>query len=181
MNNEFKKILLTEEQLQNRVREIAKLIDQNHGQEELVILGLLKGSYVFTADVVRHINNTNLTVEFIVVSSYHNDKSDEVKIVLDLKKSVKDKNIIILEDIVDTGKTLSAIKKMLLSRGAKKVEIATMCSKKAHREIQVDLDYPTFEIPDEFAVGYGLDYNEYYRQLPYVAALSDEAIEAKRK
>ena len=181
MNKDFKEILLTEEQLKTRVKEIAQAIDERHGNEELVILGLLKGSYVFTADVVRYIKNPNLTVEFIVVSSYHNDRSDEVKIVLDLKKTVKGKNIIILEDIVDTGKTLSAIKKMLLSRGANKVEIATMCSKPSRREIQVDLDYPTFEIPDEFAVGYGLDYNEYYRQLPFVAALTPEAIEKKRK
>ena len=177
-NKWFKKILLTEEQLASKAKEIGKLITKKHGDQEVMLVGLLKGSYVFCADVARNIDNPNISMEFIVASSYHGSTSSaDVKILLDLKTSVHNKIIILLEDIVDTGNTLNAVKHMLLNRGAKTVEIAAMCTKPARRTVDVQIDYPTYEIPNEFVVGYGLDYNEHYRHLPYVAALTEEAIE----
>lgn len=175
MNKDLKQILITEEQLKERAKEIGQLIDQRFGNEEVILVGLLKGSYVFISDVARNIKNPNIYVEFLVASSYKNGVSTkEVKIILDLKKPIAGKNVVIIEDIIDTGRTLSVIKHLFMSRGAKKVEIATMCTKPSRREVHVDIDYPSFEIPNEIVVGYGLDYNEHYRHLPFVAIISDE-------
>lgn len=175
MNKDLKEILITEKQIQDRVKEIGNLIDQRYQEEEIILVGLLKGSYVFVADVARSIKNPNVFIEFLVASSYKNGSSTgEVRIVLDLKKPIEGKNVIILEDIIDTGRTLSKIKEHFLSRGAKKVEIAALCHKPSKREIHVDFDYPCFEIPGDIVVGYGLDVNEHYRQLPYVASITDE-------
>lgn len=175
MNKDFKEILITEEQIKNQVKQIGEMIDAKYGNEEVVIVGLLKGSYVFTADVARAIKNPNVFVEFIVASSYKNgDSTGEVRIVLDTKRPVYGKHVIIVEDIIDTGRTLAKVKQMFVNRGAKTVEIATMCTKPARRVVHVTIDYPTFEIPDEIVVGYGLDYNEHYRHLPYVAAITEE-------
>lgn len=178
MNKDFKEILITQEELKKRAKEIANAIDKKYGNKEIIIVGLLKGSYVFVADVVREIKNPNVNVEFLVASSYKNGTSTkEVKIVLDLKKPIEGKSVIILEDIIDTGRTLSKIKKLFISREAHSVEIAAMCTKPSRREVYVELDYPSFEIPNEIIVGYGLDYNERYRHLPYVASLNEKALE----
>lgn len=175
MNKDFKAILITEEQIKQQVKTIGEMIDSKYGQEEVVIIGLLKGSYVYTADVARAIKNPNVFVEFIVASSYHNGESTgEVRIVLDTKRSIAGKHVVLVEDIVDTGRTLAKVKQMFINRGAKTVEIAAMCTKPSRRVVAVNIDYPTFEIPDEIVVGYGLDYNEYYRHLPYVAAITEE-------
>lgn len=175
-NEDLKQIIITEEQLKVRAKEIGALIDKKYAGKEITLVGLLKGSYVFTADVARAITNPNTKVEFMVVSSYKNGESIGVVTVnLDLKESPRGKNIIIIEDIIDTGRTLSKIKQLFLDRGANSVEIAAMCTKPSRREVHVDIDYPTFEIPNEIVVGYGLDYNEMYRHLPYVAAISEKA------
>lgn len=182
MNKDLKDIIITEAQLKERAIEIGKLIDAKYAGKEITLVGLLKGSYVFTADVARAITNPNTKVEFMVVSSYKNGESVGVVTVnLDLKESPKGKNIIIVEDIIDTGRTLAKIKQLFLERGANSVEIATMCTKPSRREVHVDIDYPTFEIPNEIVVGYGLDYNEMYRQLPYVASITQEAFEKYKK
>ncbi len=181
-NKDLKQIIITEEQLKIRAKEIGALIDKKYEGKEITLVGLLKGSYVFTADVARAISNPNTKVEFMVVSSYKNGASvGVVTINLDLKESPKGKNIIIIEDIVDSGRTLAKIKQMFIERGANSVEIAAMCTKPSRREEHVDLDYPTFEIPNEIVVGYGLDYNEMYRHLPYVAAISEKALGKYKK
>ncbi|CAM9138667.1 hypoxanthine phosphoribosyltransferase [Mycoplasma marinum] len=174
----FKEVLITEEKLKTRALEIGKLIDEKYGEEPIMIIGLLKGAYVFTSDVARSVKNPNLEVEFMVAKSYSNGSSTgEVQIILDLKKEVKNKNVILVEDIVDTGRTLSKVKDLMLFRGAKKVEIAVMCTKPSRREISVEIDYPSFVIPNEIVVGYGLDYNEKFRHLPYVASITKETFE----
>lgn len=182
MNKDFEEILFTEKQLKERTIEIGKLIDKKYGNKEIVVLGLLKGAYVFTADVARAIKNPNVTVEFMVVSSYKNGKSlGALDIKLDVKHPIKNKDVIIVEDIVDTGITLSTIKKLLLGKGARTVEIAAMCTKPSRREAYVQIDYPSFVIANKIVVGYGLDYNGKYRHLPYVATLTQEAFDKYKK
>ncbi|MCP4336961.1 MAG: hypoxanthine phosphoribosyltransferase [Mycoplasma sp.] len=182
MNTDIKEIIITEEQIKERVLEIAKKIDENYKEEPIVLLGLLKGSFSFLSDLSKKIKNPNVEIEFIVVKSYLNGKStNNINIVLDLKKDIKDKNIILIEDIVDTGRTLSTVKKIMQERSGKKVEIVSLCSKTSQRVMAVEIDYPTFEIPNEIVVGCGLDYNEKYRHLPYVASLTKEALDKYKK
>ena len=182
MNSNFKKILFTEAELQARVSEIGALIDKKYGEEEIVLIGLLKGAYVFTADLARNIKNPNVTVEFMVVSSYKNGESvGEIDIKLDLKQPIKGKKVIIVEDIIDTGRTLNIIRQLMIDKGAESVEIATMCTKPSRREVKVKIDYPSFVIPNEIVVGYGLDYNAKFRHLPYIAIITDETFEKYKK
>ena len=182
MNKDFKEILFTEKQLNDRVNEIGQLIDKKYGEEEIVLIGLLKGAYVFTADVARAIKNPNVVVEFMVVSSYKNGESvGEIDVKLDLKMPINGKKVIIVEDIIDTGRTLNKIRQLILDKGAASVEIATMCTKPSRREVHVEIDYPSFVIPNEIIVGYGLDYNGMYRHLPLIAIINDEAIEKYKK
>lgn len=183
MNNaDLKEIIITEDKIKELAKTVGEMIDKNFPSEELMLIGLLKGSYVFTADVARHIKNPNVKIEFMVISSYKNGESvGVVRVNLDVKESVKDKNIIIIEDIVDTGRTLAKVKEMLLLRGAKTVQIAAMCTKPSRRLVHVEIDYPSIEIPNEIVVGYGLDYNEMYRHLPYVASITNTAFEKYKK
>ncbi len=179
MEQYFKKdVIISKKQLEERVALIGKMIDDKYGEDQIVLVGLLKGAYVFTSDVGRAIKNPNVDVEFLVASSYKNGESTgEVKIELDLKRPLKGRRVIIIEDIADTGRTLNIIKKLFQRRGAASVEICAMCTKPARRVAEVQIDYPTFEIPDEIVVGYGLDYNEKFRHLPYVAAITEETYE----
>ena len=182
MNKNFKNIIATKEDIHNMCVKIAAEIDERHNGKEVVLVGLLKGAYVFTSDLAREIKNENLFVEFMVAKSYQNGESTgTVKIILDLKKDVVGKTVIIVEDITDTGRTLSKIKELLLFKGAAKVEIASLFSKPIKRIEKVHIDYPFIEVGDDIIVGYGLDYNEYFRTLPYVATLSDYGIEKYKK
>ena len=182
MNKNFKSIIASKEDIHNKCVEIAALIDAKHTDKDVVLVGLLKGAYVFTSDLAREIKNENLFVEFMVAKSYSNGESTgTVKVVLDLKKDIKGKTVIIVEDIVDTGRTLSKIKELLLFKGAAEVEIASLFSKPIKRIEQVHIDYPFIEVGDDIIVGYGLDYNEYFRTLPYVAALSEHGIAKYKK
>ena len=182
MNKDFEKIIFTEKELQQHAQKIGNLIDDKYKEEDIVLIGLLKGAYVFTADIARTLKNPNVIVEFMVVSSYVDGKStNELNVILDVKHPIKGKNVIVTEDIIDTGFTLSTIKKLLLDKGAKSVEIVAMFTKPSGRKIHVDIDYPSLIIPPKFVVGYGLDYNGTYRHLPYVASLTKEAIEKYKK
>lgn len=163
--------LLTEEQLKNRVMELGAQItkDYENVEEDLIILCLLRGSLIFTADLCREIK-LPLKMDFMGVSSYGDGavSTREVKIVKDLDETIKNKHVIIVEDIIDTGRTLKKIKEVLESRGPKSVKICTLLDKPSRREVEVDVDYAGFEIPDKFVVGYGLDYAQNYRALPYI-------------
>lgn len=182
MDKNLKSVIITESEIKNLVKSIGEKIDAKFGNEEVVIVGLLKGSFVFTADVARSIKNPNVFVEFIIANSYLNGESTgEVRIVLDTKRPIAGKHVILVEDIVDTGRTLSKVKQMFEARGAKTVEVCAMCTKPSRRVVHVDIDYPSIEIPDEIVVGYGLDYNEHYRHLPYVAAITEEFFKSKLK
>ena len=176
MNKDIEKILYTEEQLQEVAKRVAAQIDADYEGEEIVFVGLLKGSVQFMADLLKHIQ-TKCKVDFMCVSSYGKGtkSSGRVNIIKDLSEPIDDKNVIIVEDIIDSGHTLSFITKYFSAKNAKSVRICTLLDKPHRREVEIDVDYVGIDsVPDEFVVGYGLDYQEYYRNLPYIGVLKPE-------
>ncbi|MBQ0098755.1 MAG: hypoxanthine phosphoribosyltransferase [Oscillospiraceae bacterium] len=172
MHNDVEKILLSEEELQEAVVRIAKQIDEDYKGKEIVLVGLLKGSVVFMADLLKHIT-TPCRIDFMCVSSYgaSTKSSGRVNILKDLSQPITDADVIIVEDIIDSGNTMAFIKQYFAAKNANSVKICTMLSKPSRRETEVDLDYVGYEVPDEFVVGYGLDYAEHYRNLSYIGVL----------
>ena len=175
MNNPIKKVLLSEEEIDKRVRELAKEISEDYRGKDLLVVGILKGAVVFLSDLVKRLEFP-VKIDFMAVSSYGKSSisTGEVWILKDLDYSVDRKDILIVEDIIDTGLTLNYLKDILSKRGAKSVKVCTLLDKVDRRTVGVDIDYVGFEIPDEFVVGYGLDYNEQYRNYPFVGALKEE-------
>lgn len=163
------KILIEEEKIQEKIREIAKKIENDYKQEEITLICILKGSTFFTVDLAKRINK-KVKLEFIQVSSYGSSTvgSDNIQLKLDLKESIEGKDVIIVEDIIDTGRTLSYLIEHLKGRNPKSLKLCTLLDKPERRLYDVNVDYVGFEIPDKFVVGYGLDYNEMYRNLPYI-------------
>ena len=173
MINEVQEILINESEIQEKVKYLAEQINKDYAGKDIVLMIILKGSVVFSADLMRYLN-INVSLDFMQVSSYGSSSvSGELKILKDGQIDVNGKNVIIAEDIIDSGNTLSALVKLLKKRGAN-VEICTLLSKPARRETQVDVKYEGFEIPDEFVVGYGMDYDERFRNLPYIGILKRE-------
>ena len=182
MNNDIAKVLISEEQLNKRVREMAAEITRDYAGKNPTMICILKGAVMFYSDLLRNIP-IPLTMDFMAVSSYGNKtkSSGEVEIRKDLSTSIEGKHVIIVEDIVDSGFTLSYLTRMLSSRGAASVKLCTLLDKPARRAPGITLksDYSGFVVGDEFVVGYGLDYAEYYRNLPYIGVLKPEVYEAK--
>jgi len=177
---DIERILLTKEQIENKVIEIGQKITQDYAEKNLLLVSVLKGSIVFLADIMRYIN-LPYTIDFMVVSSYGSQtkSSGVVKINLDLKNDISGKDILIIEDIIDTGLTLSYIKNLLLSRNPNSVEICSILNKPECNKVDTKPKYLGYDIPAEFVVGYGLDYAERYRGLPYVGVLKREIYEKK--
>ena len=171
------KVLFTEEQLQRRVREMGAEISRDYAGKKPTMVCILKGAVMFYTDLLRNIS-VPLTMDFMAVSSYGNKtkSSGEVEIRKDLSTSIENKHVIVVEDIVDSGFTLSYLSRMLASRGAASIKLATLLDKPSRRAPGITLksDYSGFEVGDEFVVGYGLDYAEYYRNLPYIGVLKPE-------
>lgn len=162
------KTLLTREEVEKRIKELAKEIEKNYCGKDLLVIGLLKGSIMFMSDLIKEMD-LPVMIDFMSVSSYSGTTSTGVINVLkDTDISVKDKDVLIVEDIIDTGLTLSHVKKLLEDRGAKSLKICTLLDKPSRRTVEMKGDYVGFEIPDEFVVGYGLDYDQHHRNLPYV-------------
>ena len=182
MNNDIAKVLISEEQLSKRVREMAAEITRDYAGKNPTMICILKGAVMFYSDLLRNIP-IPVTMDFMAVSSYGNKtkSSGEVEIRKDLSTSIEGKHVIIVEDIVDSGFTLSYLTRMLSSRGAASVKLCTLLDKPARRAPGITLksDYSGFVVGDEFVVGYGLDYAEYYRNLPYIGVLKPEVYEAK--
>jgi hypoxanthine phosphoribosyltransferase len=166
------KVLLSREQIATRVAELGRQITLDFSGEPVVLVGVLKGAAIFLSDLARHIE-LDSTFDFIAVSSYANQKqhSGEVKLLRDVDQSMEDQNIILVEDILDTGLTLTYLKKMLLARHPRAFRIAALLDKPSRRQQPIHADYTGFEIPDEFVVGYGMDYAERYRNLPDIYVL----------
>lgn len=178
MTNDITKVLIAQEDIQVKVRELGARISADYEGKKLLVLGVLKGSFVFMADLIRAVT-VPCEVEFMAVSSYHTGvkSSGVVKIIKDIDINPADYNILIVEDILDSGMTLSYLRELLLQRGAADIKIATLLDKPSRRVADITPDYTCFEIPDEFVVGYGLDYAEQYRNLPYVGVLSPSVYE----
>lgn len=162
------KTLIDEKLIQARVKEIAREIENKYKDEDIILVCILKGSVMFFTELAKNIRN-NVQLEFIEVSSYSGTESTG-KIILkkDMGQDIEGKNVIIVEDIVDTGRTLKYLKELLEQRKPKKLETATLLNKQARRFVDVDVEYIGFEIEDKFVLGYGLDYDQNYRNLPYV-------------
>ncbi len=166
-------VMITEEQIRARAAEIGKEISEEFAGKEMLVVGILKGAVLWLADVVKNIDNENLGIDFMVVSSYGSStkSSGVVKIVKDLDSDIAGKIVIIVEDIVDSGITLSYLKRYLSGRNAKAVKICTLLDKPEGRKVELEADYIGFTVPDRFIVGYGLDFDQKYRQLPYISFL----------
>ncbi len=169
-------VLLGEDQIQNRVREMAEEIDRQFSSDESILLiGVLKGSIHFLSDLGRALK-TPTTLDFIQVSSYESGKSSAgiVQIRKDLDINIEGKRVIIVEDIVDTGATLNHLRELLSTRRPRSLHVAALLSKPEARKTKVEVEFTGFDIPNEFVVGYGLDYAERFRNLPYIAILREE-------
>lgn len=177
MNCDIKEILLSEKQINEKVKELGAKISQDYKDKDLFVVVILKGSVIFAADLLREIS-IPVTIDFISVSSYGSGTtSGQVKIIKDLSCSIEGKNVLIIEDILDSGNTLFNLTKMLGERNPESIEICTLLNKPERREAEVNTRYSGFDIPDEFVVGYGLDYAEKYRNLPYIGILKREIYE----
>lgn len=172
MHKDVKEILFSEEQLKQRVKELAEEINRDYAGQELMLISVLRGSFVFMADLVRELN-IPCTVDFMAVSSYGKGtvSSGQVQITKDLSEDITGKNVLVVEDILDSGNTLSYLLELLKARKPASVRLCTLLDKPERRVKPVQLDYAGFTIPDAFVVGYGLDYDEYYRNLPYIGIL----------
>lgn len=182
MNNEMEKdilkVLVTEGELKTRVAELGDALYKKYEGRRPLFLGVLKGSFIFMADLVRA-SQLMCDVEFIAVSSYQNGtvSSGRVQITHDLQQDITGREIVIVEDILDSGNTLAFLKNYLMAKGAKSISIVTLLDKPARREKAVEADLAGFVVPDEFVVGYGLDYAQLYRNLPYIGVLKPAVYE----
>jgi hypoxanthine phosphoribosyltransferase len=167
--------MISEEEIAKRVKELGKQLTEEYKGKDLMVVGILKGCMLFLSDLVRAID-LPLTMDFMVVSSYGTStkSSGVVRIIKDLEREIEGKDVLIIEDIVDTGLTLSYLMENLKTRNPNSVKVCSLLDKPERRKVQVDIEYVGFQIPDEFVVGYGLDYAEIYRNLPFVCVLKPE-------
>ena len=174
-DNDIQEVLFSEEQLKNRVQEIARQITADYQGKEIMLISVLRGSFVFMADLCRAID-LPCTLDFMAVSSYGKGtkSSGQVQITKDLSEDITDRHIIVVEDILDSGNTLSYLLQLLQARSPASVRLCTLLDKPSRRTKEVELHYSGFTIPDYFVVGYGLDYAEKYRNLPYIGVLKPE-------
>ena len=164
------KTLINEKQLQKRISELGKQITEDYKNKEIVIICILRGAVYFATDLSKNIKSDSLLMEFMQVSSYGNNKetTGELKIKKDLEIDIKGRNVLIVEDIIDSGITMTTLKKYLLEKEPESLKICTLLDKKERRKVEIEADYVGFEIPNKFILGYGLDYEEYYRNLQYI-------------
>lgn len=166
------RVLLSEEEVDKRIKEIGEQISRDYAGRQVHLVCVLKGGSFFLCELAKRIT-VPVSLDFMSVSSYGSDtkSSGVVKIVKDLDESLKGKNVIVVEDIVDSGRTLSYLLEMLKDRGPESLRLCTLLDKPDRRVIDVNVDYTGFQIPDEFVVGYGLDYDQRYRNLPYIGVV----------
>ena len=165
------KVLISEAKIETRIKEIAKQIMNDYKGEDLVFVGVLKGCATFMIQLANKIKN-NVEFEFIQVESYEGENSTgKIKLIQDLNGKIEGKNVIIIEDIIDTGRTLEYLIEHIKGLKPKTLKICTLLSKPSRRITELDVDYVGFTIPDEFVIGYGMDYNQKYRNLPYIGTM----------
>jgi hypoxanthine phosphoribosyltransferase len=179
LNRDIKKVLFTEEQIARRTKELGEAITEEYGREgkKPLVVALLRGSVPFFSELIKSID-LDIEYDFMDVTSYAGTKSTgEIRIMKDLETSVVGKDVLIVEDIIDTGRTVAAVKAMLEARKTESVKVVTLLDKPSARIKDIRADYVGFEVANEFVVGFGLDYNQHYRALPYVGVLKDEIYE----
>jgi hypoxanthine phosphoribosyltransferase len=175
LDDDVAEILITEEQIQAKTRELGRQISRRYEGQDLLLICVLKGAVAFLADLMREITIPH-EIDFMAISSYgaSTESSGVVRILKDLDTNIEGRNVLIVEDIIDTGRTLNYITRNLKTRHPKSVRVCTLLDKPSRREIDVELDYVGFEIPNKFVIGYGLDFAEIYRSLPYIGVLKKE-------
>ncbi len=176
MQRIFGRPIVTQEEMRTRVRELGRQIAADYTDKELILVGILKGAYAFYADLARAIR-IPMRVDFLIVTSYGSraKTSGKVKMVTDLTEDIAGKDVLLVEDIVDSGLTAQYLMRTLSKRKPKSIKVCTLLSKPKRRKVKVTIDYVGFTIPDHYVVGYGLDYQQKYRNLPYLAVLDDVA------
>ncbi|HFU4206280.1 TPA: hypoxanthine phosphoribosyltransferase [Streptococcus suis] len=175
LDKDIKKILVSEKEIIAKCKELGQILAKDYADKNPILVGILKGSIPFMAELMKHID-AHVETDYMVVSSYHGgtESSGTVKIIKDLDNSVAGRHIIFVEDIIDTGRTLKELKELFALRQAASIKIATLLDKPEGRVVEIEPDYTCFTIPNEFVVGFGLDYDENYRNLPYVGVLKEE-------
>ncbi len=175
IKKDLERVLLSEEEIRIRIASLADKINKDYDGAPLIVIGILRGSVIFMADLIRKLNMP-LSYDFMAVSSYGDaaTSSGTIRINYDIKTDIKNKHVLVVEDIIDTGRTLDRLKTILLGKDPSSFKIITLLDKPERREVDVAVDYVGFTIPDEFVVGYGLDYANRYRNLPYIAVLKRE-------
>ncbi len=175
--DDVKEVLISQEEITERCKELGEEISRDYEDSVPVIIGLLKGSVPFMAELMKNIT-IDCETEYMAVSSYSGTESmGDVKIVKDLDRSIVSRDVLVVEDIVDTGKTLEKVKELLHSKGASSVKVVALLDKPSRRITDITAEYVGFTIPDEFVIGFGLDFNQKYRNLPYVGVLKEECYE----
>jgi len=170
MTGEIIEVLFSEERIRRRVQDLARQITADYNDRNLVLVSILRGSVFFATDLARLIE-LPLSMDFLSISSYGEDSEGVVRITKDLEENIAGQDVLVIEDIIDTGFTLKYLLRTLGSRNPKSLEVCTLLDRRARRIIDMDLKYIGFEIPDKFVVGYGLDYRQRYRNLPYIGIL----------
>ena len=175
LENDIKKILISHDEIVTAARELGQKLTQDYQGKNPILVGILKGSVPFMAELIKHID-THIELDFMLVSSYHGGTSSSgvINIIKDMDQDIKGRDILFVEDIIDTGKTLKSLKELFEGRQPASVKIATLLDKPEGRLVEIEADYTCFTIPNEFVVGYGLDYDENYRNLPYIGVLKEE-------
>ena len=178
MDDDVAEVLISAEQIRTRTRELGQQISRDYRDQDLLLVCVLKGAISFLADLMREITVPH-AIDFLAISSYgaSTESSGVVRILKDLDTNIAGRNVLIVEDIIDTGRTLSYITQMLRTREPKSLRICSLLSKPSRREIEIPVDYIGFEIPNKFVIGYGLDFGEIYRSLPYIGVLKKEKYE----
>lgn len=178
--SDVESVLLTQEQIQQRVAEMGAQISRDYAGKDPVFVSVLLGSFMFTADLLRHIT-VPCSLEFMAISSYGKDSrsSGVVRVMKDLDESVESRHVVIVEDIIDTGLTLNYLQENMLNRNVASVKVAAFLDKPSRRLTDVNVDYIGFEVPDEFVIGYGLDFAQKYRNFPFVGVLRPEVYGGK--
>jgi hypoxanthine phosphoribosyltransferase len=175
MDEDVKEILITEDEIKARIKELGILISKDYKEKFPLLICILRGAFLFLADLIRK-TSIPLSIDFMAISTYagKTESSGEVKILKDLDTSIEGRHVLIIEDIVDTGLTMDSVTRLLKTRKPKSLKICTLLDKVERRRIKVNIDYFGFKIPNKFVVGYGLDYEEKYRNLPYIGVLKEE-------
>ncbi|MBR2727203.1 MAG: hypoxanthine phosphoribosyltransferase [Solobacterium sp.] len=174
MEKDIKKVLISQEEIVKRSAELGRQITQDYEGKQVLAVALLRGAVPFLAELIKHID-LDIQYDFMDVTSYSGtDSTGEIKILKDLDTPIRGLDVLLVEDIVDTGRTLQAVRKLLLDRGAASFRMVALLDKPERREVDIQADYVGFTVPDEFVVGFGLDFNQHFRSLPYIGVLKDE-------